>query len=88
MNKELLQKHIKNYQEEKEANPGQFQEDWSEREEHIAKYQGYDEATIREMDEEDIYEYISPLWAIIKRKQRITLQWVTIPKNITAVPHV
>jgi len=64
MNKDHLQKHIKNYQKEKEANPDQFQEDWSEREEHIVKYQGYDETAIRDMDEEDIYEYISPLWAM------------------------
>lgn len=57
MNKELLQKHITHYQKEKEANPEQFQEDWVERQEHIAKYQGY--------DEEDLYEYISPLWAML-----------------------
>ncbi|MFH5833193.1 hypothetical protein [Halalkalibaculum sp. DA384] len=64
MNKDLLQKHIKKYQQEEAANPDQFQEDWSERQEHITKYQGYDEATIHAMDEEDIYEYISPLWAM------------------------
>ena len=64
MNKELLKKHIKNYQKEKETNPDQFEDDWSERQEHITKYQAYDEETIQAMDEEDIYEYISPLWAM------------------------
>lgn len=65
MNKNLLNKHIKNYQEEKEANPDQFQEDWTERTDHIAKYRGYDKEKIRSMDEEDLYEYISPLWAML-----------------------
>ncbi|TYP94894.1 hypothetical protein LX73_0187 [Fodinibius salinus] len=37
MNKDLLQKNIKNYQEET-VNPDRFQEDWSERQEHITKY--------------------------------------------------
>lgn len=64
MNKKILQKHIKNYQEGKEANPEQFQEDWSKRQEHIAKYQGYDVQKILSMDAEDVYEYISPLWAM------------------------
>lgn len=43
MNKSLLPEHIENYQKEKSENPDQFQEDWSERQEHIAKYQGYNE---------------------------------------------
>ncbi|WP_211359333.1 hypothetical protein [Fodinibius salinus] len=64
MNKKLLQKHIQNYQQEKADNSEQFQEDWSERQEHIAKYQGYDQEKIRSMDGEDLYEYISPLWAM------------------------
>ena len=64
MNKDLLQKHIKNYQKEKASNPEQFQEEWTEREEHIKKYQGYDKTKIHSMDEEDLYEYISPLWAM------------------------
>lgn len=64
MNKKLLQKHITNYLEDKSTNPEQFKEEWAEREDHITKYQGYDEDNIRSMDEEDIYEYISPLWAM------------------------
>lgn len=64
MNKTLLREHIENYLSEKSENPAQFDEDWSEREAHIVKYQGFDESAIRNMNEEDIYEYISPLWAM------------------------
>lgn len=65
MNKDLLQKHIKNYQKEKADNPEQFQEDWAEREEHVRKYRSYDREKLLAMDEEDLYEYISPLWAML-----------------------
>lgn len=64
MDKSILKKHIENYQKEKSNNPDQFQEEWAERGEHITKYQEYDEIKICDMDEEDLYEYISPLWAM------------------------
>lgn len=38
MNKDLLQKHIQNYHEEKDTNPDQFQEYWAQRQEHIIQY--------------------------------------------------
>lgn len=65
MNKKLLQKHIENYKEEKANDPEQFNLDWTERKEHVKKYQSYTEERIEAMDEEDLYEYISPLWAML-----------------------
>ena len=64
MNTNLLQKHIKHYQQEKTKDPDQFEAEWAERKDHVKKYRSFDKAKILAMDEEDIYEYISPLWAM------------------------
>ena len=65
MNTDLLQKHIKNYKQDKADDPEQFNIDWTERKEHVKKYQSFTEQKIVVMDEEAIYEYISPLWAML-----------------------
>lgn len=65
MNKDLLRKHIQNYKEEKEQNSAEFLSDWEERRDIVRTYQSYDEQTISKMDAEDLYEYISPLWAML-----------------------
>ena len=65
MNKDLLQKHIKHYKKDKAEDPEQFDLDWTERQEHVNKYQSYTEKKLMAMDEEELYEYISPLWAMM-----------------------
>ena len=65
MNKSRLKKHIKNYKKDRSQNPSQIAADVKEREEHIQKYQSYDPGKIKKMEEEDLYEYISPLWAML-----------------------
>ncbi len=65
MNIDLLKKHINHYKEEKARNPEQFEDDWTKRQEHIKKYQSYTEEKLAAMNEEDVYEYISPLWAML-----------------------
>jgi hypothetical protein len=65
MNKDLLRKHIQNYKAEKEQNSAEFLSDWEERRDIVQTYQSYDEETISKMDAEDLYEYISPLWAML-----------------------
>lgn len=65
MNKQLLQKHIQNYKKVKENDPEEFLKDWDERKEIIRTYQSYDRKKIAGMTDEDLYEYISPLWAML-----------------------
>lgn len=65
MNNQLLQKHIQNYKERGEKNPNQYQSDMTDREEHTRLYQNSDREQILKMDEEGLYEYISPLWAML-----------------------
>ncbi len=65
MDKKILKKHIQSYKKVKEKNPKEFQADWDERKEIIRTYQSFDREKIRAMDEEDLYEYISPLWAML-----------------------
>ncbi len=65
MNNQLLQKHIQNYKERGEKNPAQYQSDMTDREEHARLYLNSDREQILQMDEEGLYEYISPLWAML-----------------------
>ncbi|UCE65117.1 MAG: hypothetical protein JSU85_09565 [Candidatus Zixiibacteriota bacterium] len=65
MNTELLKKHVKSYLSYSKKEPEKFREDMKERGELIAYYQSFTHDKILKMDEEDIYEYISKLWAML-----------------------
>lgn len=65
MNEQLLQKHIQNYKDRRENNPAQYQSDMADREEHARLYLNSNREQILQMDEEGLYEYISPLWAML-----------------------
>jgi hypothetical protein len=65
MNKQILIKHIKDFLEELKNSPEKFKEDSKERFELIEYYQSYAKAKIIRMTEEDIYQYISKLWAML-----------------------
>jgi hypothetical protein len=65
MNNSLLKKHIKQFvaymKKEKEISNEQYQE----RIDAIAYYQKWTKAKMKTMTEEDVYEYISKLWAML-----------------------
>lgn len=65
MNITLLKKHINNYKKYREQNLEEFRNDKTERDLHILDYQSYNCEKIMQMTEENLYEYISPLWAML-----------------------
>ena len=65
MNSTLLKKHIKQYSERINANTEKYHNDKQERESRIKFYQSWTKGRILKMDEEDLYEYLSKLWAML-----------------------
>lgn len=65
MNDTLLKKHIRNYKERRKKNPAQYQSDMEERDKEARRYFNCSKEDILKMDEEGLYEYISPLWAML-----------------------
>ena len=65
MNKNLLTKHISNFVEDSKKDKEKFAEDLKEREEIINFYQSFSEEKIASMMEDEIYQYLSKLWAMI-----------------------
>lgn len=64
MNIEKLEKHIENYLKEIKNNGNEIS-DLNEREERKVYYSSFNKQKIIEMNEEEFYEYISKLWAMI-----------------------
>ena len=65
MNKELLKRHIQNFISGSKKNSEKFSEDFAERADLISYYQQFSKDKILSMKEEDIYEYLSKLWAML-----------------------
>jgi hypothetical protein len=65
MNKDILKKHIKNFVSDSKKNPEKFSDDFKERSDLIIFYQQFTEEKIFSMDQDDIYEYVSKLWAML-----------------------
>jgi hypothetical protein len=65
MNKDLLKKHIQSFVAKLKSNPQKFNEDFKERLDLITYYQGFSQEKIISMDEDEIYEYLSKLWAML-----------------------
>jgi len=65
MNKTLLQKHIQNYKERRINQPEKYRTDMQERDDHVQLYHNFSREKMRQMDQEGLYEYISPLWAML-----------------------
>lgn len=65
MNKQLLQSHIQHYLKKRAKNPEENRKDFQERKEIVETYRSYTSEKIEEMVEEDLYEYIAPLWAML-----------------------
>lgn len=64
MNIELLSKHIQDFVKVANESPEKFKEDFSERAEHASVYQAWTTERLRLMTEEELYNYIAPLFAM------------------------
>ncbi len=65
MNTALLKKHIGAYKEKLSKDPDKHTADLLEREERIHYYQSWTKERLLSMTEEDFYDYLSRLWAML-----------------------
>jgi hypothetical protein len=65
MNKELLKKHVYDYIEKQKKSPLLFAEELEKRNEITIKYQSYTKQKLLSISEEQLYEYLSVLWAML-----------------------
>lgn len=65
MNTPLLIRHIERYKEWKAGHLAQYEQERQEQQDMIRMYQSYTREKILTMTQEDLYEYISPLWAML-----------------------
>lgn len=65
VNKELLEKHIKNYVQRISNSESQLLNDLQERNSRVPFYQNWSRDRILEMTPDDFYEYISNLWSML-----------------------
>lgn len=65
MNANLLKKHINDFLKKYKNHPKKFVDDLQERKELISYYQSFTKEKILNMDKDQIYEYISKLWAML-----------------------
>ena len=65
MNTELLKQHIATYKKWLSSNKEQAQQEQTERTKLSLEYQAYTKEKMLAMTEDDIFEYIAPLWAML-----------------------
>lgn len=65
MNKDLLRKHIDDFISNSRTDPIKFQKDLDERSQIVSHYRLFTEDKIFAMTEDDVYEYLSKLWAML-----------------------
>ncbi len=65
MNKEILLKHVRHFVEQTQKNIEKYENDYQERADHIKYYSNYTGDKILKMTTDDIYEYLSGLWAML-----------------------
>ncbi|HOP47354.1 MAG TPA: hypothetical protein PK874_06790 [Desulfobacteraceae bacterium] len=65
MNLKLLKTHIENYKKSLEKDFDKHERDLAQRQERTNYYQSWTEERILKMNEDDLYEYISGLWAML-----------------------
>jgi hypothetical protein len=64
MDKALLKKHIRSFVARSKSDPAKFSQDINERLEYVSYYQGYTADKLLKINEDQLYEYISKLWAM------------------------
>ena len=65
MNLSLLREHIEKYKANLKADPQKYAKDLSERTERTAYYQAWTADKLSNMTEEELYEYLTKLWAML-----------------------
>jgi len=65
MNKQILIKHVKHFIEDSKNDPKKFERDYEERQHFVNYYQSFTRNNIMRMTEDDVYQYISNLWAML-----------------------
>lgn len=65
MDLKLLRDHLTKYVEHMKSDPEKFKKDLDERKERITYYQSWTADKILKMTEEDFYDYLSKLWAML-----------------------
>lgn len=65
MNNELLRKHVQQFVLDSVQNTKKFDDDFNERNDLVNYYRSFTEEKILSMCDEDAYEYISKLWAML-----------------------
>lgn len=65
MNTALLDQHISNFKKKLSTNATLDQEHYEERRQRVTFYQAWDEERIKNMTPDDVYEYLSKLWAML-----------------------
>jgi hypothetical protein len=65
LNNDLLKKHVGIYKQHLQKDPEKHSRDLAERKERIAYYQSWTKERILSMTEENFYDYISKLWAML-----------------------
>lgn len=64
MNNQILLKHIRHFISDLKKNPDRFHEEYKERLALVDYYRSFVRSKILDMTEEDVYHYISKLWAM------------------------
>jgi hypothetical protein len=64
MDRVLLKKHIRDFVKRSKTDPSKFANDIKERLEYVSYYQSFSADKLLTMDEEQLYDYISKLWAM------------------------
>jgi hypothetical protein len=65
MDSKLLKKHVQSFLAKSKSNELKFIEDKKERQEQLNYYQSFNSKKILTMNNDDVYEYISKLWAML-----------------------
>ena len=65
MNLDLLRKHLQSYKKSLDADPQTAKSDLEEREERSGYYRSWTAQKILRMSEEDLYQYLAKLWAML-----------------------
>lgn len=65
MDYELLKKHLVAYRNLLKKEPSEMISDRKQREERVAFYQSWTVEKLKTLSEEDLFEYIAPLWAML-----------------------
>ena len=65
MDEDLLRKHIKSYSERHNKKPAEYLNELKDRQDRLVYYQSWTNEKLLQMREEDLFDYIGRLWAML-----------------------